>query len=112
MNPAFTPHTSITDQEDVDSQEVMIATPLNDIWPPLRAHQVDCLYPSSSHLLFIQRSLRTLDGMCQNIETTTTVDLHQPQSIPTCDSVKQAPVISLDIQQTCFVMQAEYGRAL
>jgi hypothetical protein len=77
LNPAFTPHTCITDQDDVDSQEVIIATSLNDIWPLLHAHQVNCEYSSVPHPLFIQRSLRTLDGMHLTLETTTTVDSHQ-----------------------------------
>jgi hypothetical protein len=112
LNPAFAPRTCITDQDDVDSQELMIATFSNDVWPLLHAHQVNCYYPSASHPLFIQRSPRILDGINQTLETTTILDSHQPQSIPTCNSVKQAPVISLDVKQTCFVMQAEYGRAL
>ena len=111
-NPAFTPHTCITDQDDADSQEVMVALSSNDVWPLLHPHQVNCHYPSASHPLFIQQCLRTLDGMYQTLDTTTTVDSYQPKSIPTCNSVKQAPVISLDVEQKCFVMQAEYGRAL
>jgi hypothetical protein len=111
-NPASTPHTCITDQDDADSQEVMVALSSNDVWPLLYAHQVNCHYPSVSYPLFIQRCLRTLDGMYQTLETTTTVDSHRPKSIATCDSVKQAPIISLDIKLACFVMRAEYSCAL
>lgn len=111
-NPASTPYTCITDQDDANSQEVMVALSSNDVWPLLHAHQVNRYYPSASHPLFIQRSLRILDGINQTLETTTILDSHQSQSIPTCNSVKQAPVISLDVEQKCFVMQAEYGRAL
>lgn len=108
-NPASTPHTCITDQDDADSQEVMIALSSNDVWPLLHAHQVNCHHPSMSHPLFIQRCLRMLYDVYQTLDTTTTVASYRPRSIPTCNSVKQAPGISLDIKQTCFVMRNKYS---
>jgi hypothetical protein len=65
LNPVFAPRTCITDQDDIDSQEVMIALTSNDILPLLHTHQVNRHHQSESHPLFIQQSLRTLDGMYQ-----------------------------------------------